>query len=74
MILTDPDFNDWSPWLVIAKNKRVAIAQARRDWCDEPGSAEVVKVYHRVGLGASRENAGPEKTGIEASTGYRMSR
>lgn len=55
VILTDPDFNDWSPWLVVAKNKRMAIAKARRDWrdwCGEPGSAEVVKVYHRSWIGS----------------------
>jgi hypothetical protein len=54
VILTDPDFNDWSPWPVVAKNKRMAIAQARRDWrewCEQPGSAEVVKVYHRSWIG-----------------------
>ena len=54
VILMDPDDSDWSPWPVVAKNKRGAIAQARRDWrdwCRSPGSAEVLKVYERSWIG-----------------------
>lgn len=54
VILMDPDDSDWSPWPVVAKNKRRAIAQARRDWrdwCQIPGSADVLKVYERSWIG-----------------------
>lgn len=54
VILMDPDYDDWSPWSVIAASKQDAVLKAQSDWrrwCGVPDDAEVVKVYGHSWMG-----------------------
>lgn len=57
VILLDPEGGDWSPWSVIAFDRKQAISLARQDWCEwcewegEPDYADVLKVYRDSWIG-----------------------
>jgi len=54
VILMDPDYDDWSPWPVIAATKQEAVLKAQSDWrrwCGVRDEADVVKVYGHSWIG-----------------------